>query len=267
VTVSELRMYSLDPALLAVERARARAGESRWQVRGVRDGLARLLVSAGGWRAETTFVPVGGGTIALMRDAFASGIDASRWQTLGEPRPTVERATDGSGALVLNADRQWQSGLLSRDPVPLRSGLVAGLSLEAASDTLDSAVAAITLALVDAGGVVTPEAPLFVTRASVTWSGEGQRLLYAAGRESFGEPIAVTRRVGEATGSRRVRLEVESDGRVAFYVNDRFRWRSTAALDGAADGRRVRLWIGGRAVGQQVKVRDAYVELRAAPRD
>ncbi|MBI4409300.1 MAG: PD40 domain-containing protein [Gemmatimonadetes bacterium] len=252
--------------------AASEEGAGEVAVLGLREGLARVVATTGGWRADTAYVKVGRGPLTVLADDFEAGVDSARWIALGEPAPA---SPPGSGraatrGLVPNADRQWESGVLSRAALPLGFGL----SIEAwvrAPFTAGATPATLVLALTapPIPGSVDPRAPQFLRIASLTWHGEAGRFAYAVEREVWTEPVAASVLAGSTPGGggpftadsgaraaaaggadeHRFRIEVEDDGRVAFYIDGKLRWRSTLALTGTSGYPRAHLWLGGQGTG------------------
>ncbi len=90
-----------------------------------RPGEARIVVSAGGWRADTTtvrIVPRQFETLVLA-ESWAT-LDTTRWMDFGEPPPRIE-----TGHLLPNGDGHLTSGVVSWTATDPREGI--GLELRA----------------------------------------------------------------------------------------------------------------------------------------
>ena len=215
-------------------------------------GLARLVGTMGRWRADTALVRIGNQEVVILggeSDVFRA------WQPLGVPLPT--RLAGGAG-VSLNADRQWDSGLLSRRLLPLVAGLTLSATIDAPiAEAADQATGA-TVALVatEDGSDIQPDAPRFLPYASLSWSAGAARLVYSVGREVFTEPVSP----GDVQALA-VQIVVEADSTVSFSVNQRTRWRSTLKVIRGRQDDRVQAWIGGRATGDRVRVANARVVL------
>jgi DNA-binding SARP family transcriptional activator len=216
-----------------------------------RPGLARLVGAAGRWRADTAFVRIGDQQVVVLRD---DADPLREWWPLGVPGPTVVTGR----SIALNADRQWDSGILSRRSLPLVVGLTLSTTIEAPySEAADPAITT-TVALVapEDPSTIPPDAPQFLPHASVSWSASAARLSYAVGREVFTEPVPAM--PGRALA---IRMVVEADSTVTFSANGRVRWRSSLRVIGNHQDDRVQAWIGGRATGDRVRVLGTTVVL------
>lgn len=103
-----LRWFVLDTALARVDEGGFVVGRS--------PGTTRLVASAGGFRADTVDVSVSFAAIdTLFYDGWAAGLDTTRWQLYGKPRPRVVRQSSvGRGPAFVNAgDYNHTSGAMS----------------------------------------------------------------------------------------------------------------------------------------------------------
>lgn len=233
---------------------------SGWLV-GRRSGFARLVASLGGWRTDTAYIPVGAGPLALAREDFESGLSKDTWISLGEPAPRVERRSGrlaGAG-LAPMADREWDSGVLSRSVFPIRSGLSLESWMRApfTSTSVPSATAAIALVAEEPSEALDSVAPQFLRLVSITWRGDAGRIGYAVEQEIFTEPAAA---LGDGN-AHLFRFTIESDGRVAFYADGKLRWRSTGRARRSGKNSSAQLWLGGRGTGAAVTFDDVSVWL------
>ena len=225
-------------------------------------GLVRVVAGIGGWRMDTALVRVGEQPVGLL--AAESVFDLNReWRAIGVPLPRVSR--DGRGrALILAADRGWESGVHSRRPLPLLPGLRLSVTLDAPFGASGDAATSASIALVapEPEDAIDPEAPQFLRYASFTWNADLERFVYAVGREVHSEPSAAATNDARAT----IEIAVMEDSTVGFAVGGRERWRSTLRIIDARRDSRVHVWIGGRATGDRVVVREARAELLARQR-
>jgi DNA-binding SARP family transcriptional activator len=213
------------------------------------EGLARVVVTAGAWRTDTAYVKIGDGSVALLRDDFSGREIAGAWRALGTPRPHVVRGAARS-LLVPNADRQWESGILSARSLPLRPGLAVEAALTAPFESRSPAsTATLALVAVEPPSAVDTVAPRFLKLVSITWNAEAQRFVYAAERDVFAEPVPLKRSVDD---SRRLEIVIDPDGRVIFSVDGVQRWISTLRVVSGDRTRLVQLWIGGHDTGARV---------------
>lgn len=231
-----------------------------WLV-GRRSGFARLVASLGGWRADTAYIRVGAGPLVLARDDFERGLSNDTWISLGEPAPRVEPRSGrlASAGLAPMADREWDSGVLSRSAFRIASGLSLESWMRApfTSAPVPSASAAIALVAEEPPEALDSVAPQFLRLVSITWRGDVGRIGYAVEQEIFTEPAAAL----GAGDAHLFRFTIESDGRVAFYADGKLRWRSTARATRSGKNSSAQLWLGGRGTGAVVTFDDVSVWL------
>ena len=87
-------------------------------VRGRASGTTRVLVSAGGFRADTVAVIVAFAPVdTLFQEDWSHGLDLARWRPIGYPRPeVVDRGVpDGQAAFANRGDYNHHSGAASLD--------------------------------------------------------------------------------------------------------------------------------------------------------
>jgi DNA-binding SARP family transcriptional activator len=82
-------------------------------------GSARVIASAGGWRADTVTVNITAPRLGetVLEESWNT-LDSTRWLTIGTPEPFV-----GGGALFVNGDHHLASGVLSWRTIPAESGM------------------------------------------------------------------------------------------------------------------------------------------------
>lgn len=263
-----IQIEVLDPRLIQVDESRQRSSESladSVDIRALAKGLARITVSAGSWRADTAFIPIGDETLALLGDDFERGLDRRQWRALGSPAPAAAAAvgSDGSAGLVAYSDREWESGILSRSVFPVRGGLTADFWVRAPfTETVATARSfAVALVAADPAEVIDSIAPKFLRLATVSWLGEAGRLSYGVGREIFTEPISVL----DKSDTHRISIEVGADDLVSFFVDGKQRWKSSLRVRTAGDNSRAQLWIGSEGTGKAVVFDDVRVRLQPMP--
>ncbi|MBA3645099.1 MAG: PD40 domain-containing protein [Gemmatimonadaceae bacterium] len=263
IPIRNARLSVLDPELLRIEGDPARSSFEGVRVRALGRGLARVMVSAGNWRVDTAFVPIGEDTIALLKDNFDGGFRNETWRALGDPAPFVANrvGSDGSAGLVAKSDREWESGVLSRRVFPMRTGLSADIWV-AAPFLQPAAPRSFVVALVaaDPAEVVDPVAPHFLRLATVSWLAEAGRISYGVGREVFTEPVS---NIGGGK-THRFTISVSGDDAVAFYVDGRLRSKSTLRVRTAGGNSRAQLWLGSQATGGAVVFDDIEVRLQTS---
>lgn len=258
-----MRLPSVEWESLDRTIALAPAGENgaagSTSAQGRTSGLGRIVVRVGAWRADTAVTLVGA-PLRIVADDFAGGLSASRWTALGEPQPFVSATAGAAGGagLVLQSDRRWESGVLGANLVPLRPGLSVSARVRAPF-SLAGRPGGFTIALVAAepGGVLDRSAPQFLKIVALSWLSEAGRLAYSAEREFWSEAVRFER----GDDWHRFRFEVEADGRIAFYVEDRLRRRSSIVVSGRSADALVQLWIAGRGTGENVVVDDVRLQL------
>ena len=253
--VPAVRWEMLDSSIATLAPAPDSGGTQRVVV-GHRPGIARLVASVGAWRSDTAFVRVGAQPIRLM--SFEPDRAGMRhWQTLGSPQPGIT-LVGGRPLLSLNADREWDSGVLSRSEFPLTPSLEFAAILTFPGTVGDPATG-VSMALVapEADDALDHDAPQFLNRVSFTWSAEPRQFLFAVGREVH---VAVARVAPGADID--VRIRVEPDSTVTFVVDGETRWRSALRVITPRHEGEVHAWVGGRATGA-AGIRRASVRLGA----
>lgn len=252
IALQQLVWRSLDPALLRV--TPLASGEAR--LVGLREGLARIVLGVNGWRTDTATLKVGGGPVLMMRDEFEAATLAGEWVPYG-PNPPRQRAGSGrggTGGLVPQSTRGAQSGLLSAGAFPLAYGLRTRAAVRApfaASQPASASIALVPPRMAHESARGLPDAPL----AALTWIGETGRVAYSVERESRTEPVSAF----GARGEHELELHVEEDGRVAFYIDGRLRWRSSLRLGEGDPAAQARVSIGGQSAGIPVAFDDVHV--------
>jgi hypothetical protein len=256
----------LDPGLIAIRDSAAPAMKSSMAdsvvVRALGKGLARIRVSAGSWRADTAYIPIGQEVLPLLSEDFERGVRRGTWKILGAPDPVIERGAGASGSagLVARSDREWESGALSKSVFPVRGGLTAEVWVKAPFAQPAGAAKSFVVALVaaDPAEVLDSLAPKFLRLATVAWIAEAGRLSYAVGREVFTEPLSVIGR----SDVHKIAIEVGADELVVFSVDGQRRWKSSLRVRTAGDNSRAQLWLGSQATEREVVFDDVSVRLQ-----
>lgn len=242
-----VRWSSLDPA--TVEVRPLPGSPTRVLLVAERQGSARIIVDAAGWRSDTVVVHAAPTGTAAVRDDFETGALSRFWIPLGSPAPytRANAGRSGSRGLVLNGDAQWESGTLGAQFLTLRPGLSVQLWLAAPFTTYGPIGREVSIALVapDPRTSIDSVSPQFLKLVSVTWLGDAARFKYAVEREFRTEPVSVAGTANQHL----VRITIEQSGRAAFYIDGSLRWRSTVPAIPPDGLRRVQLWIGSRATG------------------
>ena len=228
-------------------------------------GLGRVAISSGNWRADTVFIPIGEERMTLLSDNFDAGLDRRIWRPLGDPAPraAMGRGVKGTGGLVPNSDRQWESGVLSTRVFPVRGGLVAEAWVSAPFTTPPSKAQSFEIALVaaDPEEVLDSLAPQFLRLARVSWLGDASRISYSIGGEVFTEPLSGL----SQSESHMMTIAIGADRLVTFYVDGVNRWKSTLRVRTAGDNSRAQLWLASEATGRDVAFDEVSVRLQLTP--
>ena len=237
---------------LVMHRLPSEGNDLRIVARG--DGVVRVAASIGGWRFDTALVSLGNSRISLLR---STGNSMQSWRALGAPRPLFT-----STSIALLSDREWDSGILSRDIVPLVPGLVLQAVLDLPLAELRDQLASSNIALVapEDTSTIDNDAPQFLRYASLGWTAESGRIVYAVGREVFSEAAGTVAQNGSRLS---VELRIEDDSTVSFRVAGQQRWRSSLRIIQARHSARAQVWISARATGNRVHL--ANVSLRIDP--
>ncbi|MDQ3515943.1 MAG: hypothetical protein M3403_04125, partial [Gemmatimonadota bacterium] len=226
-----------------------------------RAGTARIVARAGAWRADTALIMISM-PLGVVSEDFTGGLSSSRWKALGDPSPVVvsDAGIGGGAGLVLRSDRQWESGVLGTNIFPLRPGLSISARVRAPFSSTGQP-GGFTLALVaaEASDAIDISVPQFLKMVALTWLPEAGRLAYSADREFWSEVV----RFGRGDDWYHFRIEVESDGRIAFYVEGRLRRRSNIIVAARPGDTLVQLWIAGRGTGDEVVVDDVRLGLES----
>jgi DNA-binding SARP family transcriptional activator len=207
-------------------------------------GTVRLSASIPGWRYDSLTVDVGQSTTTGLGGDFSGGLNPQRWIRLGSPRPTIQNTTAG-WRLLPDADLEWQSGILSRDPVSLSEPLLLRATFAAPFNGRPIAAASLTIAIVEDRALLPADslAPRFNELVALTWDGEASRFTYSVGSDTRSEPVSSL----AIDSTVAVRIEIDGSGRVAFFVGNRQRWVSSVRFIGTGTIPRGRVWISGRA--------------------
>lgn len=226
-----------------------------------REGVARIIGTVGGWRADTSVVQTGNAPVALLRDDFSAGLPSERWKPLGQPLPYVASSRGQNPALFPNGDHQWPSGVLSREPFPLRPGLTVKARVHSTELMAGRRLNyVISLIAPDPPGATEAAAPQFYNIIDLRWIGASGRFAYAVEQEhrlDRTSDLAPDGTVG-------ITIEIEQSRRIAFYVNEKLRWRSTLRL--GTSNRLAHLWLAGEGTGNALSLDDIQVTLNPLSR-
>lgn len=101
-----VRLTSLDPAVAVVD--------SAGFLTGLQPGLARIVVTNGGWRKDTVSIAVSAAATVASRfeEDWEGGI--SRWKVFGDPPPIIEAGESIGRAFMVGGDGVFHSGAVSR---------------------------------------------------------------------------------------------------------------------------------------------------------
>lgn len=263
-----VRWHNLDPdrvRVLGLTRPGPFGGAMPVTVVGLRPGLARVAVNAGGWRADTAILKVGSGVVVVLSDTFSLQRNGApvgpAWEQLGpsqmrtdEERP---RTQDSAPPGVT-----W-----SRASFPLVYGASITVQARGPFGAGPRREGRLRVGLIQPRSAVGSDVPPSSYVASMVWDGETDRFEYTVGLETWSEQALEAR--SETAAALTVRLIVNREGRVVFFVDGRERWRSTVGITGGASGaHRTRLAIEDRAPDDLVRVDEVEVVVggdRAAP--
>ncbi len=216
-------------------------------------GSARLIASAGGWRADTLELAAHPLVVRemepLLVDDWRRGIRRDLWLRFGDPLPQARPGggPDGGGVFLNNGDDHYTSGVVSRRSF----GLIKGLSVEVwgkapfsgsqwetfmvdlfwttpVDDGTDWRTAATQrLLTLDASGV----------RDSIVVHGQG-----TASRIAF--PV-------DPSDWHLYALQIDSGGRVRFITDGQLRWTSPWTLKIGAESA-VHIGLRGSSLGAEI---------------
>ena len=250
IPATNVEWHVLDTAVARLSASEGPSGRSAPMLVGLHAGLARIVAIAARWRTDTAFVRVGSAAASLLEEDFDGGL--ARWRALGRPPPAA-----GNAGLILRAGREWDSGVLLRDAVPLEPGLAVRAAIEAPwQDARDELIeTSVALVAPEDESSIDATTPQFLRITSITWKAETGRLIFAVGKEVFTEPARL------ASGAHGLSIEIQRDSTVRFSVDGVQRWQSTLRIAAPRSGRRAQLWISGRATGDQVRLRRVSLSL------
>ena len=234
-----VRWMNLDPSLVDVRVGSRDSDENSnafATLTGLRPGLARIAISAGGWRTDTTVLRVGNSHIDLVSEDFTGGLNPQKWLSLGDSAPVVQRTETGA-ELSAKSGRQRESGVLSAARLPLYAGFFARVAVRA---PLHAPTAqrgfSISLIASDANGV-TSTGRNQTRLATIEWIGQAARISYSVDRESWTEPV-------ESLGvsdAHFFEILIDQEGKAVFRADGKQRWKSRLRIPAGVRGQ---LWLG-----------------------
>ncbi len=250
----------LDPGIIALSDSAPGTGNTAGlKVVGRAVGNVRVVALLPGWRADTLTLAVTSTERLHITDEFIGSTVSAQWLPLGAPLPYVGViAGSAKRAVYPNGDMEWESGVLLRPGLELRSGLHVRARLFAPFSGRPSAATA-TMALVPLADVTAIDraAPRFAPMAAVSWDGAAGVLMYSVGQQTSSEPVSLFRPADSHT----VEITIGGDQVVTFSVDGQVRWRSSLKFLGDEMATPAQLWLGGRATGSTVALSDLLVEL------
>ncbi len=248
---------NLDPSFLRLQVDTTQADEYRNLnafLTGLKPGLARVAISAGGWRADTALLRVGNERIDLIVDDFSQGLKSSRWLTVGDSVPQLVRVAT-TRHVSPNSGRQMENGIMSRAQLPLYNGFFARISVRAPL-AAPTAQRSFRISLVGTDSNAIPRAGPKQTRlATIEWIGQAARISYSVDRETWTEPVDALGNSDTHTFA----MFVDSQGKVAFHVDGKQRWKSRLRIQPGILP--TRLWLGSQGAGDLVSFGDVLVGL------
>jgi DNA-binding SARP family transcriptional activator len=260
VSSDALRWISLDPDIIAIRRPASGpdAGGQTVELLARGTGLARITASVAGWRSDTTLVRVGG-AVPGMNEVF-DGRSLDAWSVIGSSPPRIQDGSgrDASPGLVLTGQGRQTSGAISTATFALRPGVSLRVWMHApfASGTVLASSAAIGLVPAAAGSVAGARSGWPVPLVGVEWRGDAGRIVYTADRESWSDPSSG---LGSAP-SHHLRIDIDSEGRANFYVDDLVRRRSSTRVVESVGATLVHVFIGSRGAAGRVAIDDVRVQ-------
>lgn len=254
---SAVKWMNLDPALLemTLDARDEESGVAYARLTGVKAGLARVGISASGWRADTALVRVGNSRIDLISEDFTSGFNERKWMAVGDSAPRAIQIGNGM-ELSAKSGRQRESGVLSRTKLPLYNGFFAQVAVRAPL-TAPTAQRTFSISLVipDSTGTMT-QARAQTRIATVEWIGQAARIAYSVDRETWTEPVGL---LGNQD-AHVFELSIDDDGKVAFSADGKQRWKSRLRIPRA--GIPARLWLGSQGSSDRVTFDNVRVGLK-----
>lgn len=254
VSAPAVRWTNLDPALLdlTLNPTEGEGWDTTATLTGIKAGLARVAISAGGWRGDTALFRVGNSRIDLIADDFSNGFSAAHWRAVGDSTPRAI-AVGGGIELSPRSGRQRESGILSRTRLPLYNGFFARVAVRAPLRA-PTAQRSFTISLVGADSL---GGSTQVRLASVEWIGEAARLSYSVDRETWTEPL------GElaAKDQHVVEMRIDENGKVVFSVDGKERWKSRLRIQPGISPSR--LWLASQGAADAVSFDNVHVGLSA----
>ena len=130
---NDLPLFSVDGP------ARPASDEGWW----ITEGTGSLSIKAAipGWRetsvqAQSTSNGVQSAEVLFYED-WSGGLDTRRWISFGDPTPSVDPVggPQGIGALIVNGDDRYASGVVSLEPFDLREGLTVEVPVSIANES------------------------------------------------------------------------------------------------------------------------------------
>ena len=245
------RWINLDPALADLSlKADEESLDTTVVMTGIKPGLARVVVSAGGWRADTATFRVGNSPIDLITDQFSNGVTGAHWLSVGDSVPKV-LTIDGGREFSPRSGRLRENGVLSLARLPLYNGFFVRVAVRAPLRE-PTAQRSFSISLVAAqSGKPSPLKRL----ATIEWIGEAARLSYSVDRETWTEPLGMLK----ATDQHVFEMRIGEDGKVTFNVDGQQRWKSRLRIPGGTSPSR--LWLGSKGSGDAVSFDNVRVGL------
>ncbi len=252
-----VKWTNLDPALLDLSLVAGSAdegGNPSAVLTGIKPGLARVAISAGGWRADTAMFRVGNSRIDLISDDFTNGISPTQWIVGGDSAASVISAAGGR-ELSLRSGRQRESGVLSQAQLPFFNGFFARVAVRAplGSPTAQRTFS-ISLVSADSNARMTQAQPQ-IRLATIQWIGQAARISYSVDRETWTEPLGLL----SAKDQHVFEMLIDETGKVAFIVDGEQHWKSRLRIPGGTSPGR--LWLGSQGAADLVSFDNVHAGL------
>ncbi|MFQ5691195.1 MAG: BTAD domain-containing putative transcriptional regulator [Gemmatimonadota bacterium] len=240
-----VRISVADPSILRLS--------GRRTLEALRAGRTRIVVSVGGWRADTAEIAVRPLVEAPLVPAFeerwSGGLRDDVWTPIGDPASFVRTGggPDGAGIFVNNGDQNYVSGVASRRSFALGGGLTVEwwARLPFTGEFFQN------LALHLLAGPADPSAQTPYENSVLRLGAVGHDGTWTL----IARPRLVSFPLGESPEEwHRYALQVEPDGTVDVFRDDRLLHRARSFLAPAERPRRVFLGLGGNSLGAEVQL-------------
>lgn len=229
-----------------------------------REGRARIVASAGGYRADTTTLVVSASTsTAWLDERWTNGV-AKRWRYYGDPLPKIIRTESGDSAIFLNGDRSNTSGAHTRESLDVSRGGGVEVLTSIPISTLKWQSFSLFLQPVSSTG--SPRDNADGGELPVDWTGGLESPICGVGMPAeegprgvnslsvrAGSVGSVLQRAPELTSGswHALRLQIFPDGRCGVAIDGRAVWLSSSSI---VLDRPLSVMLSGRSAGTTILV-------------